>query len=176
MLGIDEDHEGDTSGEESEALSTSTQIVTKKRLAKQKKGGRGKKAQGRQQNQVAKGEASEKIPLESYCFIKDEIESFAGYLVAVYSLVQEWSELRSYIEGLWHQVSYGGLNSAVAATMSNIAIAMLKKTEAEIFLDFPGRDSYATVMQTIFKGNLDKIRGIIFNALRRVNMDSKTPQ
>ncbi|KAH6667845.1 hypothetical protein B0J14DRAFT_704298 [Halenospora varia] len=55
------------------------------------------------------------------------------YLIAVYSVVKQWSELREYVQELWGDVAYGGLNSAVAGTVSNLAIAMVKMTDADIF-------------------------------------------
>lgn len=79
--------------------------------------------------------------------------------MAVHSLSSQWVELRNYLQGLWRQVAYGGLNSAVAGTMSNIAIATIKRTESAIFVDFPGHDSYETVMKTITRGDVDKAQG-----------------
>lgn len=55
-------------------------------------------------------------------------------------------------------MAYGGLNSAVAGAISNMAICMIKNEEATIFGDFPGQASYETIIDTITRGNLDKIQ------------------
>lgn len=36
-----------------------------------------------------------------------------------------------------------------------MAIAMVQRTEAAIFVDFPGHESYDTVLKTITRGNMD---------------------
>ncbi len=73
------------------------------------------------------------------------------------------------MQGLWREVAYDGLNSAVARTLSNIAIAMIKQTESDIFVDFPGHDSYETVMKTITRGNPDKAQVMFSIALHLIN-------
>ena len=59
----------------------------------------------------------------------------------------------------WARVSYGDLNSAVTGTLSNVAIAMVKQTEAAIFVDFSGHEYYETVMKTITQGDPEKAQG-----------------
>lgn len=81
------------------------------------------------------------------------------YLMAVYSLVRQWADLRYYLQGLWRQVAYEGMNSAVAAALSNIAIAMIKDTQSQIFVDFPGHDSFESIMNTITLGDPDMAQG-----------------
>lgn len=79
--------------------------------------------------------------------------------MACYSLSKQWIELRHHVEGLWREVAYGGLNSAAAGTLSNVAIAMIKQSETAIFIEFPGHESYETVMNTLTRGNPDRIQG-----------------
>jgi hypothetical protein len=55
--------------------------------------------------------------------------------------------------------------------MSNIAIAMVKKTQSAIFVDFPGHDSYETVMKTITRGNVDKAQGMFSLTLHKLSPD-----
>jgi hypothetical protein len=88
--------------------------------------------------------------------------------MAVYSLVTEWIELRHYVQGLWREVSYGGLNSAVAGALSNMAIAMVKQTESAIFVDFLGHESYEAVMKTITRGDPEKAQGMFHMTLHRM--------
>ncbi|KAJ5332653.1 uncharacterized protein N7506_006436 [Penicillium brevicompactum] len=42
--------------------------------------------------------------------------------------------------------------------MSNVAIGMIKDTQSQIFVDFPDRDSFETIVQTLTLGNPDKTR------------------
>ena len=89
--------------------------------------------------------------------------------MAVYSIVEQWMKLRTYMQEIWRQVAYGGLNSAVAGAMSNITIAIVKQAESAIFVEFPGHESYETVMNTITRGNPDKAQGMFQINLYRMS-------
>ncbi|OBW64166.1 MAG: hypothetical protein AUREO_057680 [Aureobasidium pullulans] len=79
--------------------------------------------------------------------VEDDNELELDYSMAADSMFEEWKCLRAYVQDLWHQVAYRNLNSAIAATMSEIAIKMVKKTELNIFVDFPnGYDAFEKVM------------------------------
>ncbi|KAE9368958.1 hypothetical protein N431DRAFT_382769 [Stipitochalara longipes BDJ] len=136
---------------------------------KKGKGRRGKKSTGKKPSVEAN---IDNISLESFRIIEDENGERTEYLMAVYSLVQQWVELRQYIQKLWHEVSYGGLNSAAAATVSNIAIGMIKQTQSAIFIDFPGHDAYETVMRTITRGKPDQAQGMFSISLSRMRPKS----
>ncbi|KAE8454217.1 hypothetical protein EG329_005142 [Mollisiaceae sp. DMI_Dod_QoI] len=141
---------------------------------KKKKGKKGKKGKGKSKTPV-KQASLEDVPLESYRIIEDGDGLVTDYLMAVYSLATQWIELRSYMQGIWREVAYGGLNSAAAGTMSNIAIAMVKKTEAAIFVEFPGHDSYETVMNTITRGDPER-QGRFHMSLLRVGPNGEPPE
>lgn len=134
--------------------------------AKGKKGKRRKKAKGK--TPAVKEANFNDIPLESYRIIEDENGLITDYLMAVYSLVKEWIELRHYVQGLWRETSYGGLNSGVAGALSNMAVAMIKQTESAIFVNFPRHESYETVMKTITRGDPEKAQGSFHIALHRM--------
>ena len=80
--------------------------------------------------------------------------------MAVQSAIAEWIDLRQYVPSLWLDVAFGKLNGAVAGTLSNIAISMVKQTEAAVFVDFPGQESYKVIMNTITRGHVDKAQGM----------------
>lgn len=65
-------------------------------------------------------------------------------------------------------MAYKGLNSAVAAALSNIAIGAIKDMQSQIFVDFSGHGSYETVMQTITRGDPDKVQGMFTLDLHRL--------
>lgn len=161
-LGLDDSNSGD---EEDDAIEgTSGEIPQAKHPKKKpgnkgKKGKRGKKGKGKAKPGAKEAKLDE-IPLESYRIIEDEDGLVTDYLIAVYSLAQQWIALRRYLQGVWHEVSYDGLNSAVAGALSNAATAMVKQTESAIFVDFPGgHESYETVMRTITRGDPDNAQG-----------------
>lgn len=60
----------------------------------------------------------------------------------------------------------------MAGSVSNIAIKMMKRAETAIFLEFPGHDSYETVMKTITRGNPDKAQGNFKVQLHQVSNDN----
>lgn len=98
--------------------------------------------------------------LECYNIIGDENGTSTDYLMAVCSLIKQWMELRFYLQGVWRQVAYDGLNSAVAATLINVAVAMIKDTQTQIFVDFSEHDSFEAVTKTITCGDVDKTQGM----------------
>jgi hypothetical protein len=147
----------------------------KKPSGKGKKGKRGRKTKGKPKL-ASKEPDLEEVPLESYRIIEDESGLVTDYLMAVYSLLRQWGQLRHYLQGLWREVSYGGLNSAIAGELSNIAIAMVKQTESSIWVDFPGHDSYETVMNTITRGNVEKAQSNFHIMLHRIGSDETTAE
>lgn len=168
---------GDSSDEGSEAGGQSTAAAPQRRKqnkpsGKGKKGKGKEKAKGKQQQPPppANEPSLDDVPLESYRII----ESGGGglvtdYLMAVYDVVSEWASLRSYLQSLWSEVAYQGFNSAVAGAVSNVAISMVKRTASELFVDFPGNDSYETVMKTMTRGDPDKAQGMFSLSLFSVS-------
>ncbi|KAI1349493.1 hypothetical protein F5Y01DRAFT_185579 [Xylaria sp. FL0043] len=145
---------------------------------KKKSSGKGKKAKhGKNANKkkqrlpAAKTQSLDDVPVESYRIIQDEEGITTDYLMAVYALVEEWAGLRAYMQGLWQDVAYNGLNGAVAGALSNMAINMIKCSAAAMFVDFPGHDSYETVMSTITRGDPDKAQGMFHLALHKISPD-----
>ncbi|TVY87141.1 hypothetical protein LAWI1_G008481 [Lachnellula willkommii] len=169
-VGEEEDAESDDPGPSTVSLAR-----PKKKSGKGKKGKGGKKSKAKKK--PAEKEASiEEIPLESYRIIEDETGIMTDYLMAVYSLVKQWVELRDYVQTIWHEVAYDGLNSAVGGALSNVAIAMVKQTQSAIFVDFPGHDSYEIVMNTITRGNPEKAQGMFHTTLHQVAPNGKVVQ
>ncbi|KAI0804262.1 hypothetical protein GGR55DRAFT_681855 [Xylaria sp. FL0064] len=95
----------------------------------------------------------------------------AKHINPIPSIVQEWAGLRAYLQGLWQDVAYNGLNGAVAGALSNMAIDMIKCSAAPMFVDFPGHDSYETVMSTITRGDPDKVQVMFHLALHKISPD-----
>ncbi|KAF4468389.1 hypothetical protein FALBO_4722, partial [Fusarium albosuccineum] len=157
--------------EEQPQTSTAARKISR-RPAKGKKGKKGKKAKKQKKPKkpaTGKEGESEEIPIESIKIIEDEDGNISDYLMAVYSAVKEWLELRVYVQGIWREVAYDGLNGAVAGAVSNMALSMIKRTTSAIFVDFPGHDSYETIMKTITRGNPDKAQGMFTLALYAVD-------
>lgn len=152
----EEASENDSTDEAGPSNAAPRRRQQKKGSSKAKKGKRGKKAKKRR---PAKEPNLDDVPLESYGFEGDGSE-MTDYMMAVYSIFKEMVELRSYLSGVWAEVAYDGLNSAIAGTVSNMAIAMIKRTAAAIFVDFPGHDSYATIIRAITRGNVETAQGM----------------
>ncbi|RFU23991.1 hypothetical protein B7463_g12346, partial [Scytalidium lignicola] len=178
----DGDGDGDEDEEDGEVVDgmTSSSAGPKQRArrstqkGKKGKGKRGKKGKGKWTPEAAVGPETtlDDVPLESYQIIEDETGLVTDYLMAVYSLVQQWTELRGHLQGLWRDVAYGDLNSSVAGALSNIAIAMIKQTESAIFVDFLEHESYETVFNTITRGNVEKAQGMFAVTLYEIEPGS----
>ncbi|KAJ4289980.1 hypothetical protein N0V88_006781 [Collariella sp. IMI 366227] len=167
----EEDSDNEDEGEEPtrQAAASSSQRRRQPRASKGKKGKRGKKGKKQPKPAPVNQPTLEDVPLESYRIIQDTDGIITDYLVAVYALVKEWIDLRTYVQGLWRDCAYGGLNSAVAAAVSNLAIAMVQRTASAMFVDFPGgHDTYETIMNTITRGNPEQAQGMFSIALLNV--------
>ncbi|KAI0436552.1 hypothetical protein F4803DRAFT_541846 [Xylaria telfairii] len=156
---------------------------SQRRQQQKKSSGKGKKGKGRNSNkkkkkkqdhETAATETLNDIPVESYRIIQDEDGAVTDYLIAVYVLVKEWAELRANLQRLWRDVAYNGLNSAVAGALSNVAINMVERSAAAMFIDFPGHDSYEIVMNTITRGDVDKAQGMFHMALHHISPDQSS--
>ncbi|KAF7531614.1 hypothetical protein G7054_g8705 [Neopestalotiopsis clavispora] len=154
----DDDKEEEEGGNASDATSAAASIQKsqKKSHGKRKKGVRGRKS--KQKKNSTKPDVKEStldgIPIESYRIIEDEEGIMTDYVIATYSLTFEWMSLRSYLQDTWYEVAYDGLNSAVAGALSNVAISMLKRSELAMHVDFPGHDTFHTVVNTITRGGM----------------------
>ncbi|KAJ4316572.1 hypothetical protein N0V84_007769 [Fusarium piperis] len=159
-LTIEAEDEG--SSEEEEPQIPSAPRKMSRKPAKGKKGKKGKKSKKQKKakkTSTVEDADKDEIPMESVKIIEDADGIMTDYLMAVYTAVNEWIDLRMYAQGLWKEVAYHGLNGAVAGAVSNIAVSMIKQTSSAIFVDFPGHDSYETIMKTITRGDPDKAQG-----------------
>lgn len=109
------------------------------------------------------------VPVESYRIIEDKDGLVSEYLLAVYAVVQEWVGLRSFTQDLWREVAYDGLNGAIAASLTSTAVAMVQQTCVAVFADFPGHESYDTIIKTITRGDPDRAPGQFGMSLYRIS-------
>ncbi|KAK3950745.1 hypothetical protein QBC32DRAFT_345699 [Pseudoneurospora amorphoporcata] len=153
-------------------------LPRQRKQAKPGKGKKGKKGKAKKSSKAKaappKEESLEGVPLESYRIIQDQDGIITDYLMAVYDLLKQCMILRSYLQSIWREVAYEGLNSAVAGALSHIAIAMIQRSAAEMFVDFPDHDSYETVMNTITRGDVDKAQGMFTISLMTFEPGNKT--
>ena len=98
------------------------------------------------------------MPLESYHIIQAEEGSIWDYLMAALDLVKEMHALRLLLQQTWQEVAYDGLNSAVAGALCHAAHARVQRTSTAMFVDFvdfPGGDTFETVMNTLTMGDIE---------------------
>ena len=125
-----------------------------RRIVRRGPGKGGKKNKKKQVPSTVQNGKLEEVPLESYRIIDDTEGIITDYLMAVYSLLEEAMRLRSFVAKAWQDVASCGLNSATAGALTNMAVAIVQRTEAAIFIDFPGHESYETVLKTITRGDM----------------------
>ncbi|KAK7417729.1 hypothetical protein QQX98_004385 [Neonectria punicea] len=132
-----EEQEGNSSDEDdgfkvTEQSSAPQKAVAKKTSARGKKRKKSKKPKKPKKPKKGKAPSNVKepslddVPFESIKIIESQGGLITNYLIAVYSAVKEWADLRLYIQGMWKDVAYDGLNSAMAGAVSNVAITMVK--------------------------------------------------
>ncbi|KAK0715393.1 hypothetical protein B0H67DRAFT_537774, partial [Lasiosphaeris hirsuta] len=95
------------------------------------------------------------ISMEDYCFIRDSDGTVTDQYLAVSSIIYEWATLRDEVQDLWKKVAYGGLNSAIAAAVSNVAISVIERSVTAMSTDFPGQESYGALIHHITRGSLE---------------------
>jgi hypothetical protein len=127
----------------------------KQQKKKTGKGKRGKKPKRKQALESTAQSSLTDVPIESYRIIEDD-RLVTEYLLAVYAVAEEWVSLRCTIQDLWREVFHDGLHGTVAASLTNIAVAMVKQTCMAVFAEFPGHEPYDTIIQTITRGDQDK--------------------
>jgi len=154
-LGKAQDGDDDVSSEDDSHLARAN-LQKKKRTGKGKKGKRGRKSKQKPISESTAEPTMTDIPVESYRIIEDKDGLMSEYLMAVYAVVHEWVDLRSFTQDIWREVAYDGLNGAVAASLTSTAVAMVKQTCIAVFADFPDHESYDTIIQTITRGDPDK--------------------
>ncbi|KGO50194.1 Uncharacterized conserved protein UCP028035 [Penicillium expansum] len=182
---FDEDEDAEDGAEEDTGIPEaamhqkarrSTQKPKKK--GNQSKRGRKPKTKGKTAESASVSDLQE-IPLESYRIIEGETGMITDYLMAVYSITEQLIRLRHELQGAWYSVAYQGMNTAVASSLCKVAIGMIKDAQLQIFVEFPGHDSFDTVMQTMTRRDPDKAKGMFGLAVTRLNPDGtleQTPQ
>ncbi|KAH7123357.1 hypothetical protein B0J13DRAFT_628499 [Dactylonectria estremocensis] len=98
------------------------------------------------------------VSLGSYNIVDDIVGIVTDYLLATYAIAHECTTLRHFVQDMWRQVAYDCYNSAVAGIVSRLAVAMVQRAELATFMDFPGHDSYETVVNTIARGDIEATR------------------
>ncbi|KAK3346450.1 hypothetical protein B0T25DRAFT_624886 [Lasiosphaeria hispida] len=101
------------------------------------------------------------ISMEDYCFIRDPDGILTDQYLAISSIIYEWAILRDDLQDLWKEVAYGGLNSAIAAAVSNVAIGVIERSATAMSIDFPGQESYEALIQHITRGSLEKTQNAL---------------
>jgi hypothetical protein len=163
---------GDKDNGAEDASSADDTSAPRARPQQKKKGKRGKR--GKKMKQKSAPEPTDKpslgdIPIESYRISEDKDGLVSEYLMAVYAVVGEWIELRSFTQDLWREVAYEGLNGAIAASLISMAVAMVKQTCFAVFADFPGHESYDTIIQAITRGDQEKAQTQFGMGLYRIS-------
>jgi len=154
MLGFEDPTAGDDEdGEASDAHldkpgpSKGRQQPRSKKSKKPKRG----KSKNQKPPKPAPTTEAKRIPIEGYRIVTEE-EGLMDYLVVANMLAAEWTALRKTLQGFWREAAYGDLNTAVAGCLSNVAIQMVRRNECEVFVDFPGLDSYMEILTALTGG------------------------
>ncbi|KAL7922439.1 hypothetical protein ACQKWADRAFT_320720 [Trichoderma austrokoningii] len=153
VLGLETDPENDDALDENseEPDKESARLQKTRKPRKGKKRVKGKKAKRGCRSSQSDSRAPD-VALESYRIIEDD--DMTEYSMAVIALTRDMIQFRVRLQDAWRRVAYKNLTSAVAAATANITVALVKQSEATIFIDFPGYESYEMIKQTIIHGDL----------------------
>ncbi|WYZ40952.1 hypothetical protein EsH8_IV_001293 [Colletotrichum jinshuiense] len=139
-------------------LPVAAKSRTKKRKFGAKKSRREKMGKGFRSMPAKVDTSRNEVSIESYGILEADEDLMMDYLMAVCAFKSEWCEIRAFVQDTWQDVAHAGLNGAVAGGVSNMAVAKIKQAELEIFVDFPGHYSYEKIIQTLTRGDLDRVQ------------------
>ncbi|KAF5501425.1 hypothetical protein CGCS363_v006099 [Colletotrichum siamense] len=147
----------------SEPESDADEPVAESKAAKKKrvngKKGKGKTSKpGKSRKPARKADSSADASVESYRILEDD--QLLSYTMAILSFRTEWAQIRQYVQDLWIDVIHKNLNTAVAGAVSNVAIAKIKKTELELFDDFPEHCYFEKITDTLTRGGLHRLQKV----------------
>ncbi|KAJ0359607.1 hypothetical protein COL26b_014309 [Colletotrichum chrysophilum] len=147
----------------SEPESDADEPVAESKTAKKKrvngKKGKGKTSKlGKSRKPARKADSSADASVESYRILEDD--QLLSYTMAILSFRTEWAQIRQYVQDLWIDVIHKNLNTAVAGAVSNVAIAKIKKTELELFDDFPEHCYFEKITDTLTRGGLHRLQKV----------------
>ena len=114
---------------------------------KQARPSRGKRKQ--KEKKVPAGQTThcgKDIPLSDYCFLDDDI-TMENRLAMSWAFSNMFA-LRMEIQCCWRQVAYSGLNSAIAGAMTNVAVALVRKADGELFASNSEHHSYDAIWRS----------------------------
>ncbi|THY50911.1 hypothetical protein D6C97_06868 [Aureobasidium pullulans] len=147
----------DPSDDDDDQLLQSSRSRAKKTFGNGKRDQKRKKKTKSTPTTISEGIDLKDIPLESFRILDGPEDLITDYYIAVTYVIDEWQKLRAFIHNQWYFVTHKDLNSAIAGTLSCLAIGMVRRTMATIFIEFPReQDTYESIMQTFTRGNFKK--------------------
>ena len=179
-LGLDDTQEGEIAADQEESVGEQQSASANATPGRQNQRSRGKGKKGKhgkkrkqQQYQMPKKVEPPAVPMESYKIIEaGDSGLVTEYLMAVYEMFRECTDLRGYLQDIWRDTAYNNLNSAIAGAVSNMAVSMIKRSASAMFVEFPGDDSFTKMMNTITRGDPDKAQGMFQMNLHSINQEN----
>ncbi|KAI8179635.1 hypothetical protein K4K51_003409 [Colletotrichum sp. SAR 10_75] len=140
---------------DAEEPAIESKTAKKRRLNGKKGKGKASKSSRKSRKPVRNSDANE-ATVENYRILEDD--QLMSYTMAILSFRTEWAQIRHYVQDLWRDVAYRGLNTAIAGAVSNVAVAKIKKTELELFDDFPEHCFFEKITDTLTRGGLHRLQ------------------
>ncbi|THX30392.1 hypothetical protein D6C90_04988 [Aureobasidium pullulans] len=114
-----------------------------RKTGKGKRSHKSQSAKNKRQARAAQHPVTLKVPLDNYCIVDGPESLHINYDMASMSMLQEWGELRKHVQSSWLTAAYENTNIAVAGAISEMTIAMIKRTALAVFVEFPeGYDTF----------------------------------
>lgn len=147
--------EADQDSEPESAHQIAPRAGHQRKQARPGKGKRGKRRKegeaSKSKNMDTKKESLQNVfdeePLRSfYLDLQHDFYTTVSFM-ATFDWFKECFDLREYLQNVWYDVAFKGLNSAVAGALSNTAYyGMIRRSTDLMAEDFPGKVSYRQMM------------------------------
>ncbi|OIW22387.1 hypothetical protein CONLIGDRAFT_638365 [Coniochaeta ligniaria NRRL 30616] len=157
--GADEQNQEQSDNESTEDPRPSQAQRSRKQKRPSTRGRKGKAGKSKKKNLPSAASANQDlkdVPIESYRILQDKDGITTEYYMAVRALAYEWADIRAYLQEVWRETMYGGINIAVPGALLKMAVNIVQRSAAGMFVDYPGQDSFELVINTFTRGKLDE--------------------
>ncbi|GAO18356.1 hypothetical protein UVI_02044000 [Ustilaginoidea virens] len=153
-LSLDTTSDTDEESRDDDEASSNLPETPRPRRVRRKNKKHAKKSGSRRRRQ----EPASHIPLEQYGLAHDDEHKAAEYFLAASAILEQCIELRLYCQRVWANSAYHGKNLVVTTAIAFQAMAVVRRSQAITFADFPDGDSYLDLLNAYTNGGTSRLQ------------------
>ena len=138
-----------TANEENEAKKCKKKNHVRDRKHKSKRAGKQKSKQKIKRQKAT----TQNIPLDNYAIIREPDSVKFEYYTAASSLARNMAGIRWFVQRVWKSMVEARIRAPVGGAFCTMTVAKVKQLEFHTLLDFPGHESYESVVDSLSAQN-----------------------